>query len=288
MATTLSQRDIAAITTYFTQAESDAGMRSMHGAFVAMAMSGVMGSGGTKDHEAWVTDFRFGRNRGLADSSRIGRSRIAWNALRKVSEQPNGGQHITVLFAAYGGIDWSGILTRAFDSVTAARVLSSAGPVGVALLTKTLRDAYAREQRGNVEHPIGSTLCEGRAQTIRHTATLDADGEETVETTITPKLPRVVLAVFETKDAPKRGSIAKEDARRRSRAAWNNEGGYLVRLVKAKDLPALQGIKDEARAMLRAASVAFSEAMPVAVAESRKPKKRRTPEPDTFASEVLS
>lgn len=147
---TLPTYAIDALASFFASAESDAGMRSTFGAFVALAQSGVRCDGGTKDHEINVTDRRFGwrGEDGEARSGSAGRSRAVWKALRLL---PGDAQN--VLWAAHGPTDWSRLVDASFGRGTATKLTKLVGPhLGVALLTPTVAKGLA-EALAKAEEP---------------------------------------------------------------------------------------------------------------------------------------
>jgi hypothetical protein len=119
-----------ALAGFFASAESDAGMRSTFGAFVALAQSGVRTDGGVRDPEVNVTDERL---------LRIGRGREVWRALRRLP-----GATQCVLYAAHGPTDWAKLVDASFGRGKATKAVALVGPyLGVALLTATVRDGFA-------------------------------------------------------------------------------------------------------------------------------------------------
>jgi len=138
------------LASFFASAESDAGMRSTFGAFVALAQSGVRCDGGTKDHEINVTDRRYGwrGEDGEVRSGSAGRSRAVWKALRLLS-----GDAQNVLYAAHGPTDWAKLVDASFGRGTATKLTKLVGPnLGVALLTPTVAKGLA-EALAKAEEP---------------------------------------------------------------------------------------------------------------------------------------
>ncbi len=138
------------LVSFFASAESDAGMRSTFGAFVALAQSGVRCDGGTKDHEINVTDRRYGwrSEDGEVRSGSAGRSRAVWKALRLLS-----GDAQNVLYAAHGPTDWAKLVDASFGRGTATKLTKLVGPnLGVALLTPTVAKGLA-EALAKAEEP---------------------------------------------------------------------------------------------------------------------------------------
>lgn len=147
---TLPTHAADALAAFFASAESDAGMRSTFGAFVALAQSGVRCDGGTKDHEINVTDRRYGW-RGEDGSPRTGsagRSRAVWKALRMLP-----GDAQSVLYAAHGPTDWAKLVDASFGRGAATKLTKLVGPhLGVALLTPTVAKGLA-EALAKAEEP---------------------------------------------------------------------------------------------------------------------------------------
>ncbi len=142
---------------FFASAESDAGMRSTFGAFVALAQSGVRTDGGRRDPEINVTEERFGwpgrREDGTGGPGeeypcRVSRSRAVWKALRLLS-----GDAQNVLYAAHGPTDWAKLVDASFGRGTATKLTKLVGPnLGVALLTPTVAKGLA-EALAKAEEP---------------------------------------------------------------------------------------------------------------------------------------
>ena len=141
---------------FFASAESDAGMRSTFGAFVALAQSGVRCDGGTKDHEINVTDRRYGwrGEDGEVRTGTAGRSRSVWKALRLLS-----GDVQNVLYAAHGPTDWAKLVDASFGRGTATKLTKLVGPhLGVALLTPTVAKGLAEALAKAEEQAINDLI----------------------------------------------------------------------------------------------------------------------------------
>ena len=154
---TLPTHAADALASFFASAESDAGMRSTFGAFVALAQSGVRTDGGRGDPEVNVTEERFGwpgrREDGTGGPGeeypcRVSRSRGVWKALRLL---PGDAQN--VLWAAHGPTDWARLVDASFGRGTATKLAKLVGPhLGVALLTPTVAKGLA-EALAKAEEP---------------------------------------------------------------------------------------------------------------------------------------
>lgn len=127
---------------YFATHESTLGLTSTFGAFVGLAQTGVMVSGGGKDPEARITDRKFGPD---GDVARVRRVYVRLAPLAS---------HNTATFQAlalhHGPYDWHGHYTRiepgTWDKLDKA--LCANGPayqnrVGVLFLSATLQARHA-------------------------------------------------------------------------------------------------------------------------------------------------
>lgn len=242
-----------ALAGFFASAESDAGMRSTFGAFVALAQSGVRTDGGVRDPEVNVTDERL---------LRIGRGREVWRALRRLP-----GETQCVLYAAHGPTDWAKLVDASFGRGTATKVMKLVGPhLGVALLTPTVVKGLAAELASAEPVTVSNTLCEGRAERRRFVEVEDPETKEVTRAVdVTPSLPRIVLAVHE-------GGPTKRVVERT--ALWNTTGGWLVATsraeAKAVDIakvnervaasPLCSRVRGEAAHLLRDAEAAYADA----------------------------
>ena len=249
---------------FFASAESDAGMRSTFGAFVALAQSGVRCDGGTKDHEINVTDRRYGwrGEDGEVRTGTAGRSRSVWKALRLLS-----GDVQNVLYAAHGPTDWAKLVDASFGRGTATKLTKLVGPhLGVALLTPTVAKGLADALAKAEPVMVSSTLCEGRTERRRFVEVEDPETREvTREVDVTPSLPRIVLAAHE-------GEPTKRVVERT--ALWNTTGGWLVAtarvegkavdIAKANDRikasPLCTATREEAARLLLDAHTAYAAA----------------------------
>jgi hypothetical protein len=239
--------------TFFTAAESAAGLRSSWVALVGIALGGAAGS---RDPEARITDRRFAL--GPAGKTAVTFAREVRATVGQLSPT-----HQTVLFALYGRVPWPKYLDNVFGKPTGAKVAAKLGDlIGVALLTEALAEGFARDRAPpivsdglNEWERVGTGLdgeplyrCRGPARPVREAA------------------PHV------------------QAAWKSRRAIYSNEGGWLVDIC-LKDRPELASVRREAAELRAAAETAYGNARrPVTAARARVAVRReRRPAWDPFA-----
>lgn len=122
---------------FFTRAESAAGLVSSWEALVGIA---VGGKGGSRDPEARVTDHRF--SLGPTQRTAVSQHREVRAVLMGL---PVSQQH--VLFALYGCIAWPRCLDDVFGKGMGTKVTAKLGDlIGVALLTRAAATGFERDR----------------------------------------------------------------------------------------------------------------------------------------------